>query len=143
MDPVTMRQTLSFTSPLRGGRSAKRSGWGAKSPMTQHQLGTVIARREFECDGSTVILEVGTPYPVDNGGTWFCPYRIFGLGEELVRRAGGVDSAQALVGALQMAAAHLYAYAETNRAKLTWCGQLNLGLPVPKGIEDIVPPDGK
>jgi len=111
--------------------------------MTQHQLGIVIARREFECDGGKVILEVGTPYPVDDGGTRFCPYRIVGLGEGRVRRAGGVDSAQALVLALQIAAADLYAYAETNQAKLTWCGQLNLGLPVPKGMEDIVPPDGE
>jgi hypothetical protein len=112
--------------------------------MDDIQLGPIVARREFELrDGGKVVLEVGLPYPVDDGGTYFCPYRIIGLGNERVRRAGGVDSVQALYLGLKMAATDLYASDQSRGKELTWCGQLNLGLPVPEAIADIVPPENE
>jgi len=110
--------------------------------MPDLDLGIVIARREFELgDSGKVILEVGTPYPVDDGKTWFCPYRILGLGNERVKRTGGIDSVQAVYMALQMAGTDLYTSDPSRQKELTWCGQLNLGLPVPKTIADMVPPE--
>ena len=111
--------------------------------MSEHELGTVIARREFDCGEGKIVLELGMPYAVDDGGTYFCPYRILGLGSGRVRRAGGVDSMQALYEALRIAAADLYA-SDAARAKiLKWLGQRNLGLPVLNAIADLVPPDNE
>jgi hypothetical protein len=109
--------------------------------MSEHELGTVIARREFDCGSDKVILEIGAPYPVDEGKTWFCPLRITGLGWDKVRRVGGVDSSQALYLALQSAAAVLYSSDEAREKKLKWLGKRNLGLPASRVIADLVPPE--
>lgn len=109
--------------------------------MNENDLGTVIARRTFDCGDANVTLEIGAPYPVDEGKTWFCPYRITGFGEARVKRMGGVDSVQALYGALQMAATDLYCSDAAREKHLTWVGQQNLGLPFLKAIVDLVPPE--
>ena len=109
--------------------------------MNEHDLGTVIARRIFDCGENNVLLEIGAPYPMDNGPDFWCPYRINGLGEGRVRRIGGVDSLQALYLAMQAAAADLYASDAARDKVLQWLGQLNLGLPVSEVIADLVPKD--
>ena len=109
--------------------------------MTEHSIGTIIAHREFDCGSEKVILEIGAPYPVDEGKTWFCPYRITGLGSGRVNRAGGVDSVQALYGAMQLAAADLYCSEEARENCLTLDGKRNLQLPVLNSIADLVPKD--
>jgi len=109
--------------------------------MSEHELRTVIARREFECGSEKVILEIGTPYPVDEGRNWFCPWRISGLGFDKVRRTGGVDSMQALYLAMQSAAADLYSCDVARQQSLRWLDQRNLGLPFLSAIADLVPPE--
>lgn len=110
--------------------------------MPDNDLGTVIARRTFECGENNLMLEIGMPYPMDKGqpDCW-CPYRIAGLGAGKVKRIGGVDSIQALYGALQMAATDLYVASDTQEDKITWLNQRNLGLPFLKAIADLVPPE--
>jgi hypothetical protein len=109
--------------------------------MSEHELGTVIARRMFDCGENNVLLEIGAPYLMDKGPDCWCPYRISGLGDGRVRRAGGVDSMQALYLAIQAAATDLYCSDEAREKLLTWVGQRNLGLPTLNAIADLVPPE--
>jgi len=109
--------------------------------MSEIKLGTVIARRMFDCGENNVLLEIGAPYPIDKGPDCWCPYRISGLGSGKVKRIGGVDSMQALYLAMQMAATDLYASDAAREQILTWLGQRNLGLPTLNAIADLVPPE--
>lgn len=112
--------------------------------MTEHELGTVIARRTFECGENNLMLEIGMPYPMDEGQSdCWCPYRIRGLGSGQVRRVGGVDSMQALFLAMQSAAADLYTASADQADKISWYDQRNLGLPFSKVISELVPPEGE
>ena len=107
-----------------------------------NELGTVIARRVFDCGERNVMLEIGMPYPMDMGrpDCW-CPYRITGIGAGEVKRIGGVDSVQALYLAMQRAAADLYASEEARAQVLRWLGSGNFGLPFSPVIADLVPPE--
>jgi hypothetical protein len=109
--------------------------------MKEHELGTVIARRVFDCGENNVMLEIGAPYPIDKGPDCWCPYRITGMGDGVVKRIGGVDSVQALYLALQMAASDLYCSDAAREKVLQWAGQRNLGLPFPQVVADLVPPE--
>jgi hypothetical protein len=113
------------------------------STMTEHELGTVIARRVFDCGENNVMLEIGMPYLIDKGTDCWCPYRITGLGSDKVKRIGGVDAMQALYLAMQMAATDLYVSDAAREKTLQWLGSGNLGLPVPKDIADLVPPENE
>ena len=112
--------------------------------MNENELGTVIARRTFDCGENNVMLEIGAPYPMNNNqpDCW-CPYRISGLGPSTVKRSGGVDAVQALYLALQMAATDLYCSDAARQKILQWVGQRNLGLPYSREIADLVPPEGE
>jgi len=109
--------------------------------MTEQELGTIIARRMFDCGENNVLLEIGAPYPVEGHADYLCPYRINGLGDGRVVRIGGVDSMQALFLAMRSAAGALYAASAKQNDKITWYGQHNLGLPIPKDFADLVPPE--
>ncbi|HUO98666.1 MAG TPA: hypothetical protein VMU01_08345 [Rhizomicrobium sp.] len=112
--------------------------------MDEPHLGPIVARREFELEsGGTVTAFLGQPYPVDDGGTYFCPYQIDGIGSRVIRRAGGVDAVQALLLALQMMATDLYCSDAGRQGKLRWLGKRNLGFPVPKSIADLEPPENE
>jgi len=100
--------------------------------MNENDLGTIIARRTFECGENNLMLEIGAPYPVEGHADYLCPYRINGLGDGRVVRIGGVDSMQALFLAMRSAAGDLYAASAKQNDKITWYGQHNLGLPFAK-----------
>ena len=106
------------------------------------ELGTVIARRLFDCGEQNVMLEIGAPYPMDNGPDFWCPYRIRGLGSDAVRRVGGVDSLQALFLAMQAAAADLYASDAAHEKALKWLDRDDFGLPISTILADLLPKDG-
>lgn len=103
--------------------------------MSSIQLGEVIAERYFEAqeeDGSRreVVLRIGTPAPDPQaGGDWCCPYQIIGLGSDKVSPAYGVDSVQALWFGLQKAGLDLRHYQRTQKSRLLWLGEEDLGLP--------------
>jgi hypothetical protein len=72
----------------------------------QSDLGRAIARRTLDEHGVTgrkVVVSIGLPRPqrLSKHGDWECPFLIEGIGESKVERAGGVDSLQALIMAIE------------------------------------------
>jgi hypothetical protein len=103
--------------------------------MELRDVGIVIARRELKLRYGKITVLIGKPEPFPDGSDYYCPYQIIGLGTERVRRAGGIDSIQALHLALEMIGADLHASPEAQTGELSWeCGENgNLGFPVPEG----------
>ena len=71
--------------------------------MELEPIGTVIAERTYQLEGGgNVLVRVGMPMLFPEGGNHYCPFQIDGLhAGTKISRAGGVDSLQALVLALQ------------------------------------------
>ncbi len=71
--------------------------------MELESIGTVIAERTYQLEGGgDVLVRVGMPVLFPEGGDHYCPFQIDGLyAETMISRAGGVDSLQALMLALQ------------------------------------------
>lgn len=71
--------------------------------MELESIGTVIAERTYQLEGGgNVLVRVGMPVLFPEGGNHYCPFEIDGLyADTMISRAGGVDSVQALVLALQ------------------------------------------
>ena len=107
-------------------------------------VGNVIAERELElADGRTVQVVIGQPQLFPEGGSFYCPIRITGIGKEKIMRVGGVDSVQALVLALQAIDAHLFASLGAPDGILNWLGQQVLESPVPSSLQNPDPKDGE
>jgi hypothetical protein len=110
--------------------------------MKLDSVGVVIAAREIDIDGDEkVVITIGAPQEFPEGGSFFCPYQILGIGRDNVRYAGGVDAVQALELALQMIGTDLYTSDEFKADRLRYHGMRNLGFPVPAIISDLVPKD--
>ena len=110
--------------------------------MKLKTVGVIIATREIDIDGNRkVLVTIGTPREFPEGGNYFCPYQISGMGNGRVRYAGGADSVQALELALQVIGTDLYTSAEFKADRLRSEGRRNLGFPVPATISDLVPKD--
>ena len=100
----------------------------------------VIASREYQnSDGGTVTILMGKPelFPDGEGidGFYYCPFQILGIGQDLVMHSSGIDSIQAIVGAMKMIGARLYNCNLVTQGKLKWIGELDgdkLGFPEPK-----------
>jgi hypothetical protein len=69
-------------------------------------------------------ISLGRPYQ-EPDRAYFCPFRISGMGEDYLNRAGGVDSIQALQLALVMIGATLSTISE----HLKWDGEPYTGFP--------------
>jgi len=76
--------------------------------------------------------------PVASGSDYFCPFEVSGLSHAQRGRAGGVDAAQALLLALQMAATHLYTSDEWKAGRLRWLGSRRLDLPVANSLNHLI-----
>ncbi len=110
--------------------------------MKRKSMGRVIALREIDLEGGDKIrVEIGTPKEFPEGGGYYCPYRIKGIGEGKLRYAGGVDSVQALELMLKCIATDLYTSEEFKSDRLRHMGMKNLGFPVFDAIADLVPKD--
>jgi hypothetical protein len=105
-------------------------------------LGEVMMSRELNgADGTVITVLIGKPQPFPDGADYFCPWQIVGAGSEKVHRAGGVDSVQAVILALQMIGATLmnaeamfgHAFASTVFDPPTF------GFPVPPNLTDLLP----
>lgn len=98
-------------------------------------IGTVIAKREFQAGQAKIIVLIGLPQKFPRETDYFCPYQIVGLGSGRVRRAGGVDAVQALQGALKMIGADIYSSDEARSGRLSWAGgsgAAEIGFPLPE-----------
>ena len=87
-------------------------------------------------------VELYAPTQSDLSDDFQCGYKIEGIGAQKVKFAYGVDSLQALLLAMQSIGADLYSSDAAKTGQLRWLGQLDLGIPVPKSIEDLVPKSG-
>lgn len=120
--------------------------------MEKYELGTVIAERDFSLPGGrTITVKVGMPQASSpDGHFFFCPYEITGLQNEIaglqkdrsIRRAGGVDSIQAIQLAFDQIGVELYELNRIYRNALRWEGgeEGDLGFPLPQNIMDILEP---
>jgi hypothetical protein len=79
---------------------------GVNKNATRSDLGRVIARRilsEQGVVGRKIVVSIGLPRPdpLSKHGDWECPFLIDGVGNSEVQRNLGVDSLQALMGAIR------------------------------------------
>jgi hypothetical protein len=95
-------------------------------------LGPVVASRTYRDSksGKTIRVRIGKPLRGDVD--WICPYHISGLGLRGTQRAYGIDSIQALEGALERVRATL----EGCGRRLEWFAGVNGDI----GIQKLVPP---
>ena len=95
-------------------------------------LGRIIATRLLGRDGARgqeVIVEVGAPRMTPGREEAYCPYRILGLGDEVVRAAYGVDAVQAL-----QLVMHDLGSALARHRELRFHGNSDLGFPDPEDL---------
>lgn len=112
--------------------------------MELEDVGEIIAERELEIEDNRVVqVVIGKPQRFPDGSDYYCPFQITGIRKGKIMHAGGVDSVQALLLAMQMISANLYTSDEGRAGTLTWLGKRNLGLPVAAPIQDLVPKDGE
>lgn len=104
--------------------------------MDTTQFGEAFLEREFELDGKekSVKLRIGKARMV-SPLEWVCEYQIIGLGSEEVKKVHGVDSIQALLDALKIAAILLRTRAGKEH-KMTWLGQDDLISINPESFKD-------
>jgi len=107
--------------------------------MDPNRIGETYIERGLELDGGdTVMVVVGKSYPHPEGD-FACAWQVRGLSDGRFDRPTGVDAVQSLWLALQMIGAYLYTSAEGRARRLTWLGEADLGFPVTKGLEDLLP----
>lgn len=113
--------------------------------MKLDSVGEIIAARELILSGSEnkVTVIIGRPQRFPDAIDYYCPYQISGLGESKVRYAGGIDTIQAFVLALQRVGVDLYTSKEAKAGLLKWEGsdKGNLGFPVPDFVNELIPSD--
>jgi hypothetical protein len=89
--------------------------------MKLTSVGAVIATRKLTLHGGKeVIITIGKPKKFRDGSDYYCPYRITGMGDELVRYAGGVDPVQALQLTFVHIGVRLSTSKEATAGKLKW-----------------------
>jgi hypothetical protein len=85
-----------------------------------------------------VLVEIGRPLPLGDRRGYRCPYRILGLGKDLLGFGAGADELQALMLTLNKIGAFLYtssAYQEGRLHRME-AGGRNLGFPMPEAAAD-------
>lgn len=114
----------------------KQSG----SPWTRPKVTSIIAEREYHLvtrsgKSKKVIARFGRPRKFPEGSNYYCVYRIEGLEGEVRGDAAdavvapGVDSVQALLGAMQLAWNDLFSSEAYREGRLSFFGMRDLGLP--------------
>jgi hypothetical protein len=106
----------------------------------------IIAKRDLVLrdQARTIHIPVRIYAPENTKGDWICRFDI-GWPEGRVERWGtGVDAIQALLFAMQMIGAEVYASSEHKSGRLEWLeGGRGYGFPVPDNIRDLLVGDDK
>lgn len=90
-------------------------------------------------DGRLLDVPVRVFWPVRDAGGWSCRWAIEWPDRTRTNDAHGTDAVQALVHALQMIGAELYASDAHKAGKLTWDnGRQGYGFPVANAIRDLL-----
>lgn len=96
----------------------------------------VFVERTFEAASGDIVCRFYRPRP--DGENFRCDYEIAWPDRRRARYAMGVDSAQALVLAMEVVHADLLSSPERKAGGLTWLGQQGLGLPLSEGLRDLI-----
>jgi len=106
-------------------------------------IATRILKLKQEAIEKSVEIRLFTPVE-DKYGNWSCRYEIGWPEKVRTMDAGGVDSIQALLSAMQMIGAELYAseYHKSGRLRLE-NARAGYGFPVPSNIRDLLEGDDK
>jgi hypothetical protein len=82
---------------------------------------TVATRKLILSNEKTVTVKIGKPKKFGGGNaSYYCPYQILGMGDELVKYAGGVDRVQALQLTLVQIGVRLSTSKEAKAGELSW-----------------------
>lgn len=104
----------------------------------------VIAERILELQPGDTDVGVSVTAPVLDDGSWFCTYQIQWPDGLRAVRIGGADSMQALVAALQLLGAEIYASHFHKEGRLSCDGRPGYGIPVPSNFRpDLVGDDAR
>ena len=107
----------------------------------------IIAERLLSLKDASSLkdIKIALSAPVLDGASWFCSFSIAWPEGERTLRVGGADSMQALVCALQLLGAELYASNYHKAGRLVFNEQvLGYGIPVPPNFRpDLVGDDAK
>jgi hypothetical protein len=101
----------------------------------------IIASRTLkvtsEAGTTDVPVNIYAPEPADLD--WICRFEIGWASEPQQKYAVGIDAAQALLFAMQMIGAELYASDQHESGRLVWLERgKGYGFPVPAGIRDLL-----
>ena len=102
--------------------------------ITVKNLEQIIASRTLnlnEHSNSKVEIKIGMPQALPENRGFYCPFQITGLAEEILDWCGGIDTAQALLLALERVGAILKDSEEYRAGQLFWVGSEvgRLGFP--------------
>ncbi|MFT4077630.1 MAG: hypothetical protein QM647_19040 [Asticcacaulis sp.] len=110
--------------------------------MPELDIKDAMLTRQYELkNGDEVWLYVWKPFHFPDVPDeeicehYMCYFQIKGIGYDKVRRSVGVDSIQALMLALKMAGAYLYASQSYKTGDMTYLGQRDLDLSLSDGME--------
>lgn len=108
-------------------------------PLKLDNIDKPIVERELWVSDSERLIKiiVGRPELFSSDSQdFYCPYQIFGLGDEKIRYGAGVDSMQALILTLERIGADLYSSKEGKAGQLRWINEqgVNLGFRTPSGF---------
>jgi hypothetical protein len=104
----------------------------------------IIAERTLNLDYGDRKIGISLSLPELDDGSWFCTYAIQWPDGERSVKVGGVDSMQALVCAMQLLGAEIYASNYHKAGRLSLEGQSGYGIPVPRHFRaDLVGDDAK
>lgn len=101
--------------------------------MQIQNIGDLVASRTINLINhheSTVTIKIGKPQRFPDGEEdYYCPFQITGLQDEIISYAGGIDTVQALLLAMERIGVILQESDENKMGQLVWVGGDNLGFP--------------
>lgn len=104
----------------------------------------IIAERILKLAPGNQPVKLSLTAPELDNGSWFCTYAIKWPDGERSIKIGGTDSMQALVGALQLLGAEIYASKFHKDGRLSFEGRTGYGIPVPSNFRpDLIGDDAK
>ncbi len=87
----------------------------------------MVRRLESVTDPDLLVcVEIGKPRKTRGVDAYVCPYRVRGLGDDIVRAVYGVDAVQALELVMRAIGSQI-----ANRTELRFLGNKDLGFPQP------------
>lgn len=93
--------------------------------MNGREIGEVIAQRKLimtQTDGaqSDLLVLLGRPCKFEDSTDFYAPFQVRGIGSERVVCAGGVDSFQALQGAMKVIPSLLEGISQDYHVTISW-----------------------